>query len=99
MHMVLCSLHSICTNVQDKWNALHLAAFGGHVNIVKYLIPKFGDGSFFLDNDGNTCLHWAAWEGHLAVVKYLIEECRFNPNLANEVDVVCVCIICMLFHI
>ena len=84
--MKLCSLHSVCTNVQDKLNALHLAACGGHVEIVKYLIPKFGDRRFDLDNYGNTCLHWAAVKGHLAVVKYLIEECGFNPNLGNKVS-------------
>ena len=80
------SLHSVCTNEQDKSNALHLAACGGHVEIVKYLIPKFGDRKFDRDNDGNTCLHLAAQEGHLAVVKYLVEECGFNPNLDNEVS-------------
>ena len=55
------------------------------MEIVKYLIPKFGDRKFDLTNTGNTCLHYAALEGHLAVVKYLIEECGFNPNLANKV--------------
>ena len=82
----MCSLHSVCTNAQDKLNALHLAALGGHVEIVKYLIPKFGDRKFDLDNAGNTCLHHAAREGHLAVVKYLIEECGFNPDLGNKVS-------------
>ena len=82
----MCSLNTVCTNAQDKLNALHLAACGGHVEIVKYLIPKFGDRKFDLDNAGNTCLHWAAREGHLAVVKYLIEECGFNPDLGNKVS-------------
>ena len=80
------SLHSVCTNAQDTLNALHLAAYGGHVEIVKYLIPKFGDRRFDLTNAGNTCLHYAAQEGHLAVVKYLVEECGFNPNLGNKVS-------------
>ena len=71
---------------QDGSNALHLAAGGGHGEIVKYLVPKFGDRKFDLDNAGNTCLHHAAREGHLAVVKYLIEECGFDPNLGNEVS-------------
>ena len=68
------------------FNALHFAACDGHVEIVKYLIPKFGDRRFDLTNNGNTCLHWAAREGHLVVVKYLIEECGFNPNLGNKVS-------------
>ena len=71
---------------QDGYNALHLAACGGHVEIVKYLIPKFGDRKFDLNNAGNTCLHRAAWKGHLVVVKYLVEECGFNPNLGNKVS-------------
>ena len=82
----MCSLHFVCTNAQDKLNALHLAASSGHVEIVKYLIPKFGDREFDLANADNTCLHLAALEGHLAVVKYLIEECGFNPNLGNKVS-------------
>ena len=55
------------------------------MEIVRYLIPKYGDRKFDLDNDGNTCLHYAAREGHLSVVKYLIEECGFDLNLENQV--------------
>ena len=55
------------------------------MEIVKYLIPKFGDRKFDLDKHGNTCLHCAAWKGHLAVVKYLVEDCGFDPNLGNQV--------------
>ena len=77
---------------QNGSNALHLATFSGHVEIVKYLIPKFGDRKFDLTNFGNTCLHCAAQEGHLAVVKYLIEECGFDPNLANKVSCCCWCL-------
>ena len=69
------------------------------MEIVKYVILKFADRRFDLDNAGNTCLHYAAQEGQLAVVKYLIEECGFNPNLANKVGC-CVCVhsVCC-FHI
>ena len=56
------------------------------MEIVKCLIPKFGDRMFDLDNFGNTCLYWAVQEGHPAVVKYLVEECGFNPNLRNIVS-------------
>ena len=71
---------------QDGASALHFGAYGGHVEIVKYLIPKFGDRKFDVDNAGNTCLHWAAQEGHLVVVKYLVEKYGFNANLANKVS-------------
>ena len=70
---------------QDGFNALHLASVVGHLEIVKFLIPKCGDGRFYLDSDGNTCLHCAAQKGHLAVVTYLIEECGFDLNLENQV--------------
>ena len=70
---------------QNGLNALHLAAFGGHVEIVKYLIPKFGYRKFDLDKHGDTCLHYAAWKAHLSVVKYLVEECGFDSNLGNQV--------------
>ena len=81
-----CSFLSFLLYGQNGSNALHLAAWGGHVEIVKYLIPKFGNRKFALTNDGDTCLHWAARKGHLAVVWYLIEECGFNPNLGNKVS-------------
>ena len=45
--------------VQDLLNALHLAAIGGHLEVVKYLMPKFGDSRFDLDNDAQSCLHKA----------------------------------------
>ena len=66
------------------------------MEIVKYLIPKFRDGRFGLDNDGDTCLHYAAQEGHLAVVKYLIEECGFNSNLGNKVSC---CVYVYILHV
>ena len=68
------------------------------MEIVKFLIPKCGDGRFYLDNAGNTCLHYAAREGHLAVVKYLIEECGFDLNLENQVGccIKCMCTFCIL---
>ena len=56
------------------------------MEIVKYLIPKFRNRKFDLDNVGNTCLHFAARKGHLAVVKYLVEECGFNPNHGKKVS-------------
>ena len=67
-------------------NAFHLAGCGGHLNIVKYLVAKFSERIYDLDNMGNTSLHWAAKEGHLNVVKYLVEECGFYAGLGNMVS-------------
>ena len=66
-------------------NALHLAAIGGHLEIVKYLMPKFGDSRFDLDNLAQSCLHKAVTEGHPKVVRYLIEEGGLDPNLRDNV--------------
>ena len=76
---------------QDHCNALHLACIGGHLRVVKYLIPKFGDNKFDMDRVGQNCLHKAVKEGHVRLATYLIKECGFDPNLR---DVVCVCV-CM----
>ena len=87
MLLVNSSLHIICIFVppQGGLNALHLAVYGGHLGIVKYLIPKFADRRFESDNDGDTCLHCAAQGGHLAVMTYLIEECGFETGIRNKV--------------
>ena len=44
---------------QDGVNALHIAAFNGHLDVVKYLIPRFGQHRFDKDNAGRTCLDLA----------------------------------------
>ena len=70
---------------QDLMNALHLAAIGGHLEIVKYLMPKFGHSRFDMDNLAQNCLHKAVKEGHPKVVRYLIEEGGFDPSLRDRV--------------
>ena len=66
-------------------NALHLAAIGGHLEIVKYLMPIFGDSKFDMDNLAQSCLHKAVKEGHPKVVRYLIEEGGLDPSLRDKV--------------
>ena len=66
-------------------NALHLAAHGGHLEVVKYLMPKFGESKFDMDSLAQNCLHKAVWEGHPKVVQYLIEEEGFDPSLRDKV--------------
>ena len=43
---------------QHGVNALHLAAAKGHLDVVKYLVPRFGQHTFEKDNAGKTCPHW-----------------------------------------
>ena len=55
------------------------------MEIVKYLMPKFGESRFDLDSRAQSCLHKAVKEGHPKVVRYLIEEGGLDPSLRDEV--------------
>ena len=79
--------HACAVMAQEFLNALHLAAIGGHLEIVKYLMPKFGDSKFDMDSHAQSCLHKAVREGHPKVVRYLIEEGGFDPSLRDEVRI------------
>ena len=70
------------------WTALHLAAMGGHLEVVKYFLEKGGAEVNVKDNCGSTALHLAAWNGHLEVLKYLLEkggaEANVKPNFRRK---------------
>jgi ankyrin repeat protein len=51
---------------------LHLASYGGFVDVVKLLLDKGAD-SAAVDNDGSTPLHYAAIGGKAETVKLLLE--------------------------
>ena len=75
--------------MQDMSNALHLAATGGHVHVLRYLLPIFGDNKYDFDGSAQNCLHRAAKEGHTAAVNYLIREHGFDPQLRDSVSHFC----------
>ena len=77
--------------MQDLLNALHLAAIGGSLQSVKYLVKRFGDRKFDLDSTGQNCLHNAVVQGHRKIVKYLIEDCAFDPALEDLVSLIASC--------
>ncbi|KAJ5975033.1 ankyrin repeat domain-containing protein 44 [Penicillium waksmanii] len=58
--------------------ALHLAAYGGHFEVVKLLIHAGAD-VFAFDFPGLTALHWAAYKGHQDIVALLLEN-GANPS-------------------
>lgn len=66
-------------------NALHWAAFGGHLLCVKYIAAKLGDKKFDLNMKAESCLHKAVEGGNLRVVQYLIDKCGLDPKLQNGV--------------
>ena len=66
-------------------NAMHGAAAGGHIEVIKFLLPLFGERVREKTNDSFTILHWAAQEGHCQVGCFLIEEVHMDPQDRDEV--------------
>ena len=66
-------------------NAMHLAAAGGHIEVIKFLLPLFGERVHAKDNHSYTMLHWAAQYGHCQVARYLIKEVQMDPQDRHKV--------------
>ena len=64
---------------------MHKAAFGGHLEVIKFLSTKFGARVYDKDINGYTMLHWAAEKGHCEVARYLIEELKMDPQDKDKV--------------
>ena len=67
-------------------NALHLAARGGHKEIVELLLSKGANVNEKVDNsEGATALHYAAHEGHKEIVELLISKgANVNEGVGNS---------------
>ena len=66
-------------------NALHKAAQGGQLKMIKFLAPRFGAKVHDKDESGRTMLHWAAVRGHHDVARYVIEDFKLDPQDRNKV--------------
>ena len=64
---------------------MHCAAQGGHIEVIKFLLPLFGEGVHEKANAFYTMLHWAAQNGHCQVARYLIEEIKMKPKDRDNV--------------
>ena len=67
---------------EEGATALHQAAWGGHVEVVEFLINKGADIEA-QDPWGTTVLHWAAWRGHVEVMKLLLDS-GANPDTQDS---------------
>ncbi|GBL81153.1 Serine/threonine-protein phosphatase 6 regulatory ankyrin repeat subunit B [Araneus ventricosus] len=62
----------------NLWTALHFAAMGGNVEIVKFLHYNLSVDD--KDINGQTPLHIASSFGHTNIIKFLIKELNVNVN-------------------
>ncbi|MCL7035158.1 hypothetical protein MKW94_008251, partial [Papaver nudicaule] len=72
-------------NVKDcgGYRALHYAAIGGSMNVLKYLLEEMKVDIDVKDGSGQTPLSCAAREGRLAAVEYLIQM-GANPEITDD---------------
>ena len=64
---------------------MHVAAQGGHIEVIKFLLPLFGKTVHEKTNDSYTILHLAALGGHSQVARYLITELKLDPQDRDKV--------------
>ncbi len=69
---------------QYKETGLHLAAQGGHLKMVKFLVPQFGVRVYEKNFFRQTCRDLAEVRGHRHVVEYLDSD---FPTLKAKVSV------------
>ncbi len=63
-------------------NALMMLAFKGNLEMVRYLVEKFGAD---IDKDGWNPIHYAVTNGHLDIVKYLVsKEADIDSGTPNK---------------
>jgi ankyrin repeat protein len=64
--------------------AVHYAAIGGHLNMLRYFIEDRGCNAACQGQDRWTPLHYAARNSHLLLVQYLIEKQQVEPFSRNK---------------
>ena len=64
---------------------MHKAAQGGSRDVIKFLLPLFGERVHEKDLNSCTMLHWAARYGHCQVARYLIKELQMDPQDRDKV--------------
>ena len=69
-------------------NAMHVAAQGGHIEVIRFLLPLFGQRVHEKTNHSCTMLHLTAEKGHCQVARYLIDEVHMDPQDRDKVRAV-----------
>ncbi len=55
-------------------NAVNLAAYGGHLEVVKFLVETWGANFDVKNNDGKNALVLASSRSNFDVIEYLLNE-------------------------
>ena len=64
---------------------MHMAAAGGSLDVIKFLLPMFGARVHEKDAYSYSMLHCAAQAGHCQVARYLITELKLDPQDRDKV--------------
>ncbi|BET30758.1 hypothetical protein wCauBTS_13650 [Wolbachia pipientis] len=75
---------SLNARYSDGRTLMHCAAYGGKLDIVKYLVAGEKSSLEVKDNSGRVSLHYAAYNGKLDVVKYFIDEKKIDVNIKDN---------------
>ena len=84
MHACTCmqNMHTYTFLLQNSQNALHLAAYRGHLPVLQYLCPMFGDRVRERDENNESCLDIARRLGRDSIAKFLTQN---YPQLTGKV--------------
>ncbi|KAI3855877.1 hypothetical protein MKX03_011532 [Papaver bracteatum] len=84
-HVIGVGIPGILENTEDDdgRSAIHYAAAGGRVNVLKYLVEEIKLDVDVKTNSGKTPLSCASVEGRLAAVEYLLEM-GANPEIQDD---------------
>ena len=72
---------SMCREPGYQRTPLHMAALGGHISIIKFLILEMHCEPTSRDANNDTALHLAAVKGHLDIVQFFISDQKCNPKI------------------
>ena len=71
-------------NKERGATAIHLSAFSGHLNVVKFLCTRPNFNPSMKDKNGVTALHCACQANYLEVVKYLVLEQNCSSHMPDN---------------
>jgi ankyrin repeat protein len=75
---------SLSARYSDGWTLIHCAAYGGKLDIVKYLVAGEKNSLKIKDNNGRVPLHCAASNGKLDIVKYFVDEEKIDASIKDN---------------